>query len=272
MKPISKQEFIAKLESDPLANLAGLRHALLLGDGARYFDYGEGRDYLIQFPKDLSRHDRDDYPEAHTISICTTGACLDALLGGLPPGKHVVKLNGELRDPRCSETNRFVSLTTSVSHAQPLWETERVVETVLPDGELLALFQVAHWSKHEIQAALQRGSRLYVLEDRGETVSACLVQNAYGKIEEIGALATKPEKQGRGYAKRLVGAVARVILEGGGMPRYHVNIKNQKSLAVAKGCGFTPFMTFCHYEFEVHRGGRGAEESHPPRMDTNARG
>jgi len=248
---VAHDQFTSKLEHEPLKNIAMLRHAKLFKELATYFTLNDGSDDLVVFEKSLSRSDVDDYPDAQTVTICRTGTCFEELKGSLPHGKHILKINGQILRQGLSETNRFISLTRRKMSSEPSSNIENATEVFASSESHFDLFSLAHWSKSEILAAKERGARLFALEHEGAPQAACILHNAYGDIWEIGALGTNPLKQNKGLAKALVSFVTNKILQENKIPRYHVNSKNERSLRVAKSCGYEPFMEFVHYEFEI---------------------
>ena len=68
--------------------------------------------------------------------------------------------------------------------------------------QFLALLLLADEQEDMIDRYLERGT-MYVLDDQGVTC-VCVVTDEGDGILEIRNLATRPERQGRGYARRMI--------------------------------------------------------------------
>jgi GNAT superfamily N-acetyltransferase len=253
MRPLSREQFVERFADHPLDHLPALRHPRLFGDRARYWANDADTEAMIHFPRAISRSDIEDYPDAETVTIGETGASLDELVASLAPGRHVLKVGTVVTDPRLTETQRFVSLTTDHAPAVKL-PPDGIVAEVEPSDAVLALCRLAHWKDDDLRNSVASGARLFALGSVSglrAPQAACLVHQAWDTIWEIGALGVAPDDRGRGFARTLVGTVTRRLLAEGKVPRYHVNAANAASLAVAQACGYTPFMDFRHYRFTV---------------------
>lgn len=71
----------------------------------------------------------------------------------------------------------------------------------------LSLLLLADEQEDMIDRYLDRGT-MYVLDDGGRVVCECVVTDEGGGILEIKNLATKPECQGKGYGKAMIGFIA----------------------------------------------------------------
>jgi [ribosomal protein S18]-alanine N-acetyltransferase len=86
--------------------------------------------------------------------------------------------------------------------------------------------------------AVKPHHRLYVLEDNGRVVSFIVLAVVVGE-GEILTLATDPDVQGRGFARRLLESViAELRVEGQESLFLEVAIDNAAALALYSACGF----------------------------------
>lgn len=80
--------------------------------------------------------------------------------------------------------------------------------------------------------------RLYGLEDEGRVISFVLITVVAGEAEIL-TLATDPDRQGRGFGRRLLeGLIAALRAEGNESLFLEVAVDNAAALALYKACGF----------------------------------
>jgi len=251
MNEIDWTAFMAALQHDPMQNIALLRHAILFKETARYFECVTGRDRIVHFPKDLSHHDRSNYPSAATVSILHTGHGLDELRNFCPPGEHIAKLAVIPGADWLTETLALFGLTTSRHITLPPDPACRIEQSTVLDPEAAPLFRLVGWSAADVADSLEHGGLVFSLYWNDQLASVCLYHPVYENIWELGALATRQDLQGKGLATRLVAHVINHGLDAGLKTRYNVVSTNQHSLAVAAKCGLQTFTTLRHYRFNV---------------------
>jgi RimJ/RimL family protein N-acetyltransferase len=86
-----------------------------------------------------------------------------------------------------------------------------------------------------------------VLERGGDTLSACVAFEIYGRIWEVGGVVTAASLRRRGFGARVVRTALAELAERALIPRYQVEAHNKASIALAKAVGLAPFLTIVHY-------------------------
>lgn len=102
--------------------------------------------------------------------------------------------------------------------------------------EMLALVELTHPGPFR-RRTMELGTYLGI-RDRGRLVAMAGERLRVGNHREISAVCTHPEATGRGYARRLLGRLIGAMLRAGLTPFLHVEIANERAIALYRTLGF----------------------------------
>jgi len=119
------------------------------------------------------------------------------------------------------------------------------VDDVVEMKELARLTQPGPFADRTIELGT-----FYGIKDKGKLVAMAGERMKLDGFEEVSAVCTHPDFQGRGYARSLVSAVCQNITERGNTPFLHVKEDNTAGLASYASLGFEKRQTMV---FSVYR-------------------
>ena len=223
----------------------------------RLLERGEEWALILCLPVSCSSYDRRSYPEAEAI-IMIAGSeqgLMDELLGGLPLGKPLIlkcqkKENRECIEARFKVTFMRSFYTYSRLVPVPNMEISGDIEESGYNERLVPLWMNNGYDRQELLAMFQRGARSYTLYTAGEPVSTCLTYYNYDNVWEIGAVFTRDDQRGKGYARRVAAAAVNRLLERKLIPRYQVLDSNSASIKVAEALGLSRVVTLEHLYYD----------------------
>lgn len=247
---------VTLLEQDALTNLTLLKMLEAYGKQMDiYFASEDGEQAaLLLLPTAACAYDRNTYPDTdYVIFMEYTGQSLPSKLAERIPagGKAVFKLQREryARDLASQlplkRTRGFISYTAPKDAVYECSEEAEIGYTY--DDELASLWSANGYEKDELEAYFRGGAFSCCLRAGGEAVSSCLVFPNYRRIWEIGALHTRENWRGRGFARKIVETALHHTMRLGRTPRYHVLETNHASMKLAEAAGLKPFMRLEHY-------------------------
>ncbi len=152
------------------------------------------------------------------------------------------------RELRFVRMNSFESFTSHDRYHPPTLPTGVEVESgANDDPEAMGMFCASGYTTEEFASHAARGSRWFGVRRDKQLVSFCMAYQNYERIWEIGAVLTKPDFRGRGFAKAVVSAALQHLVSHDRAPRYQFAASNDASRGLALSLGLTHVLTVDHY-------------------------
>jgi len=239
----------------PLRNIVLLKHLQAYREHVRVHRVADatGAATLVLLDAAASAYDRETYPRAAVAAFISSEhpALTAALLSHVPRGVGIVfKLSREADltpvQSQFSVERRtaFVSLT-STGAVEPAADVRITAE---PDDATLELFETQGHDWSWLRPRLRSGRAFAcVLEGGGDTLSAYIAFEIYGRVWEVGGVVTAPSHRRRGLGARVVRTALAELAGRGLVPRYQVEEHNTPSIGLAAAVGLAPFLTIVHY-------------------------
>lgn len=255
---LSVRDAIDALAPDPLRHIVLLKQLLASPEHVKVHraSGAAGTAMLVALDVSASAYDRQTYPGAAVAAFIASDhpELTAALLQHLPRDVGIVfKLS---RDADLAPVaahfavvrrTAFVSFTSAGGH-----EPDPGVHVTSQPGD--AAFKLFEEQAHErswLEPMLRAGSAFAcVLEDDGETPSACIAFENYDSVWEVGGVVTAPSQRRKGFAARVVRTALAELSARGLVPRYQVEEHNTASIRLAHAIGLVPFLTIVHYAHE----------------------
>jgi RimJ/RimL family protein N-acetyltransferase len=250
-------EVVRQLERDPLRNIVLLKHIEAFPQHVSAIQVRAETNVatLVLLDTSASAYDRETYPGAAFVALISSGdaSLTRRLVKSVPDQCRVVfKLDSDTdrevvadRFPLHRATS-FLSFTTDATSS--LAHDEKVPVSTSPPDEALGLFETQGHSRAWLRPLLGSDRAFAcVLEEAGETRSACIVFENYRRIWEVGGVMTPPRHRGRGLASRVVRSALAELQRRSLVPRYQVNEDNVPSIRLARSVGLQPFLQLTHF-------------------------
>jgi ribosomal protein S18 acetylase RimI-like enzyme len=254
----SVHDVVDELARDPLPHIVLLKHLLAYPEHVRVHRVADGRGAatLVVLDAQVSPYDRETYPTAAVAAFISSDhpALTASLLSHIPRGVGIVfKLSRDAdvapvkSQFAVERRTAFVSFT-STGAVEP---AAGVRITTEPDDATLELFEAQGHGRSWLQPLLRSGRAFAcVLERGGDTLSACVAFEIYGRVWELGGVVTAPSHRRRGLGARVVRTALAALAERALVPRYQVEAHNKASIGLASVVGLAPFLTIVHYAHE----------------------
>ncbi|WP_282942342.1 GNAT family N-acetyltransferase [Paenibacillus sp. RC67] len=251
---------VQRLSGHVLENITLLKMLEAYGDQMDCKLVEQGREWavLLCLPASCSSYDRAVYPEAKSIVFVggTDTTAILELLNRLTIQKPVIFKTQKEEYRQVIESKYQVEkirsfYTYSCLERIPEPEISEIVEEDVVNENLIPLWSNNGYDSQELRKMFEQGARSYTLYEAGEPVSTCLTFHNYGPVWEIGAVNTRDDHRGKGYAKKIVTAAVNYLLVRKFLPRYQVLESNWPSIKVAESLGLTRVVTLEHLYFGV---------------------
>jgi hypothetical protein len=250
-------EVVARLEREPLRNIALLKHIEAFRDHVSVAQVSAepGTATLVLLDTRASAYDRETYPEAAFAALISSDSpeLTRTLIESLPRRRHVVfKLcNDADRDVVAghfpiSRATSFLSFTAG-EPASFVADAAVSITNAASDA-MLGLFESQGHPREWLCPLLSSGRAFTcVLEQDGEPRSVCLAFENHRQIWEVGGVLTPMPHRGRGLAARVVRSALAELQRRSLVPRYQVNEDNLPSIRLAISVGLRQFLQLSHF-------------------------
>lgn len=248
---------VRRLEREPLRNIVLLKHIEAFPQHVSAVQVRAGTNVatLVLLDTKASAYDRETYPEAaYAALISSDDASLTRrLMKSVPDHCHVVfKLDSDADREVVADhfslnwATSFLSFTADAAAIAA--DDEEVSVSTSPSDEALGLFE-AQGHPRAWLCPLLASDRAFtcVLEQAGETLSACIAFENYRRLWEVGGVVTPPQHRGQGRASRVVRSALAELQRRSLVPRYQVNEGNLPSIRLARSVGLRQFLQLTHF-------------------------
>jgi len=254
------QDIIAFLERDTLRNLVLLKTLAQFPRAVRcvFRSDPDGEAALLILPGSVSGFDRAHYPSVdHVVFLAVSRLDqIPRLLAEVPAGSRLLfKLMDERHPAAVDPVFAIRRVAGYHSFAPPAGRRFEIGSNVTVSarlaGDLLAVYTAQGHAPEEVRHHFACGARSVTVYEDGRPASTCFVYPNYGRIWEIGALTTSPERRRRGLARAVVSAAYGVLGREGLTARYQAHESNHASIRLAESLGLQRFLVNSHW---VHAG------------------
>ena len=246
---------IEYLNRDPLRNLATLKHLLLYKDSVEISIAEDTFDWalLVRLPTELLSYDSATYPDAKQAIFIngSSDPLKQVLLSKLSHNDYILRTNERLdlsilkNRFDITQGNSYVSYScSSISSNSP---PETIQESYVLTDEAEALISRNGYTRQELHKYFKNGSVWFGYIESGEIKSICFVYQNHDNIWEIAGVHTVEADRKKGFARLVVLAAVRYLLENGLIPRYEVDINNTTSINLAESLGMKQFLRIDHF-------------------------
>jgi GNAT superfamily N-acetyltransferase len=255
-------DVIAFLERDTLRNLVLLKILAQFPRAVRCVlrADADGEAALLILPGSASGFDRSHYPSVdHVVFLAVSGLDqIPRLLAEVPSGCNLLfKLMDERHSAAVEPVFGIRRVAAYHSFIPPSGKRfasgSAVTASPRLAGDLLAVYAAQGHAPEEVRHHFARGARSFTVYEGGRPSSTCFVYPNYGRVWEIGALYTAPERRRRGLAQAVVSAAYDALGREGLSARYQVHADNQSSIRLAESIGLRRFLVNSHW---LHAGRR----------------
>jgi len=256
ISPVAVRAAVEALAREPLRYIVLLKQLLAYPQHVEVHRASrpEGDATLVVLDTSASPYDRETYPKAAVAAfIASDHPSLTAtLLSCLPRGVGIVfKLSHEAdlvpveAQFAVERRTAFVSFTAAGGFSRPAG----IRLTTAPGDAAFRLFAEQGHDRAWLEPLLRSGKAFAcLLEQGGETRSACFAFENYGPVWEVGGVVTAPSHRRSGLGALVVRTALAELAERGLAPRYQVEEGNEASIRLARSVGLVPFVTIVHYE------------------------
>lgn len=250
-------EVVRRLEREPLHNIVLLKHieAFPRHVSAVQVLAETNLATLVLLNTSASAYDRETYPEAAFVALISSAdaGLTRRLMKSVPDhGPAVFKLDSDADREVVADhfsLSRATSFLSFTADATPIFAgDEKVSVSTSPSDEALSLFEAQGHPRAWLRPLLASDRAFTcVLEQTGETRSACIAFENYRHIWEVGGVVTPPQHRGQRLASRVVRSALAELRRRSLVPRYQVNEDNLPSIRLARSVGLHQFLRLTHF-------------------------
>jgi hypothetical protein len=153
---------------------------------------------------------------------------------------------------RLQPARSYISFTTPHNALVYQRHPEVVVGSILDDART-AFYQQNSYTLVELQRFIKDGALTFAVYEGSTLVSTCLAYRNFGgqleqqQIWEIGGVRTADWARRKGYARHIVETALHELAIRGFTPRYHVEVINTPSIALAQSLGLQECVRIEHF-------------------------
>jgi GNAT superfamily N-acetyltransferase len=255
----AQERALTFLKTKPLQHLVHLKFLHLYGDHLECWCVNEGADtgVLLNYPPELVSWDSSAYSVASRVfmpaasNVAMAQKLCEAVIAQTNDYPIVCKFcDTNTRQVfaqafHLQPTQTVISYTTSLLNVPAA--TDDVVISHQLDERNLKLYLENGYSVDELKKYFAEGAMAFTLYEQDEPLCSCMIYQNFGDVWEIGGLNTVERARRKGYARQVVNAALKEILNRGWIPRYQAQETNLASLRLAESLGMTVCLRFEHY-------------------------
>jgi len=224
----------------------------------RLIEHGSNWGIVLLLPVASSAFDTETYPEAKYI-VYLAGSdeqMIPELIKEIPNDKDLVfKIHKPIYKDAVEKQFPLIWKKAYLSYScQSLDGHEDypdVIKSARIDERLLPLWVKNGYTKSDIEKYFAKGASSFSIYKDNKPISTCLIFHNCYNIWEVGAVHTIENERGNGYARKVVRAALKEILNAGNVPKYQVVHTNLPSIKLAESLGMKLFLKLEHYYYKA---------------------